>query len=112
MKHTPLQIIYLTLALAGIVLTWYYNISFFIEAEDPSMSNFIALTGTTLPAQSINADIAIASFSFLIWMTIEGRRLKMKRIWTYWVATFLVAFAFSFPLFLYFRERTLARSKA
>jgi hypothetical protein len=112
MKHTPLQIIYLILAVLGLILTWYYNISFFMDADDPSMSNFIALTGTTLPAQSINADIAIASFSFLIWMTIEGKRLNMKRIWGYWLVTFLVAFAFSFPLFLYFRERTLARTKA
>ena len=71
------------------------------------MSAFIAQTGTTLPAQSINADIAVASVTFLIWMWIEGRRLGVKRLWLFTVLTFLVAFAFSFPLFLFFREQRL-----
>ena len=101
------QWLYAILTLLGGVSTWYFNLQFFAVAEDASMSAFIAQTGTTLPAQSINADIAVASVTFLIWMWIEGRRLGVKRLWLFTVLTFLVAFAFSFPLFLFFREQRL-----
>ena len=101
------QWLYAILTLLGGVSTWYFNIQFFATAEDASMAAFIAETGTTLPAQSINADIAVASITFLIWMWIEGRRLGVKGLWIFTVLTFLIAFAFSFPLFLFFREKRL-----
>ncbi len=101
------QHVYLILAFLGLVATWYFNLQFYLTAEDTSLMNFIALTGDTFPALSIKVDIAIAAITFLIWMILEGRRLQMKRLWVYAVLTFLVAFAFSFPLFLYFRERKL-----
>lgn len=107
MKMSVKQWIYLVLTILGGLGTWYYNIQFFMWAEDASLSAFIAETGTTLPAQSINIDIAVASFTFLVWMWIEGRRLEMKGLWLFTLLTFLVAFAFSFPLFLLFRERRM-----
>jgi hypothetical protein len=107
MKWNAKQWLYLLLTIVGGLSTWYFNLQFFAAAEDASLGAFIAETGTTLPAQSINADIAVASFTFLIWMWIEGRRLKMKGLWIYTMLTFLVAFAFSFPLFLLFREGRL-----
>lgn len=107
MKWNAKQWLYAVLTLLGGVSTWYFNLQFFVAAEDASLAAFIAQAGTTLPAQSINADIAVASMTFLIWMWIEGRRLKMKGLWLYTVLTFLVAFAFSFPLFLFFREQRL-----
>ena len=102
------QIIYLLLAIIGLLGTWYFNLQFFITAEEPSLSSFIDQTGNTYPALSINIDIAVASITFLIWMIFEGIRVNMKHLWVYVILTFLVAFAFSFPLFLYFRERKLA----
>ena len=107
MKWNAKQWLYAVLTLLGGVSTWYFNLQFFAAAENASMANFIAQTGTTLPAQSINADIAVASITFLIWMWIEGRRLGVRRLWLFTVLTFLVAFAFSFPLFLFFREQRL-----
>ena len=40
---------------------------------------------------------------------VEGRRLGMRRAWVLVPLTFLLALAFTFPLFLALRERALAR---
>jgi hypothetical protein len=58
---------------------------------------------------SLAADFWVGSLASLIWMIVEGRRLQMARIWIYFVLTFVIAWAFALPLFLYMRERRLAR---
>jgi hypothetical protein len=45
--------------------------------------------------------------TFLIWMVYEARKLKIRHWWVFIPLTFLVALAFSFPLFLFFRERRI-----
>jgi len=95
--------IYLILALLGLCSTWFFNIQFFLSETDSSMLNFIAQTGTTFPAKSINADITVVAFAFLAWYIPEARSLKMKHWWAFIPLTFGVALAFAFPLFLYFR---------
>ncbi len=108
-KFTPLEITFLVLAIIGLGATWYFNALFYLETEDTSISNFIAQTVTTLPAKSISADISVVATTFLIWMVYEGRKLKMKYWWLIIPFTFLIAIAFTFPLFLFLRERKLRR---
>ena len=90
--------------------TWYYNILFYSSTEDSAITNFIALTKTTLPAKSIVADISVVAIAFLIWMFYEARKLKIKYWWILIPATFLIAIAFTFPLFLFFRERKIRKN--
>jgi hypothetical protein len=99
--------IYLVLAIIGLVCTWYFNIQFYLTAEDTSITNFIAQTNTTFPAKSISADISIVVLTFFVWMIYESRKLKIKQWWIIFPLTFLVAIAFSFPLFLYMRANRL-----
>lgn len=99
--------VYLLLAVLGLAYTWYYNIQFYQTEIDTSISNFIALTKTTLPAQSIIADITVVVITFLVWMIYESLKLKIKYWWIIIPLTFLVAIAFSFPLFLYMRANRL-----
>jgi hypothetical protein len=101
--------VYLLLALAGVVFTWYFNIQFYLTAEDTSILNFIAQTATTFPAKSISADISIVVITFFVWMIYESRKLKIKHWWVIVPLTFLVAIAFSFPLFLYMRANRLEK---
>lgn len=109
-KFTLIEIVYLLLAIAGVVATWYYNALFYLNVEDTTIGNFIALTKTTLPAKSIVADISVVAIAFLIWMSYEARKLKMKYWWVLIPLTLLVAIAFTFPLFLFFRERKIRRN--
>jgi len=106
-----LKHIYLLLAILGICYTWYYNIQFYSTAEDTSITNFIAQTATTFPAQSIVADITIVLIVFFVWMIAESLKIKIKYWWVLIPLTFLVAIAFTFPLFLYMRERRLEQLK-
>ncbi len=110
-RFTALEIILLSLAIAGLAATWYFNTLFYLQAEDTSIGNFIALTKTTLPAKSINADISVVAITFLIWMVHESRKLKIKYWWLFIPLTLLVALAFSFPLFLMFRERSIRKNR-
>ena len=110
-KFTLVEVVFLLLAIIGLAATWYYYALFYLTAEDTSIGNFIALTKTTLPAQSINADISVVAITFLIWLVYEARKLKMKHWWLFIPLTFLIAIAFSLPLFLFFRERKIRKNR-
>ena len=99
--------IYLILAFLGITLTWYFNIQFYLTEENTSLLHFIEQTTTTFPAKSINADISIVVLTFLVWMIYESLKLKIKLWWLIIPLTFLIAIAFSFPLFLYMRANRI-----
>lgn len=103
MKIKP--IVYLILAVIGLLGTWYFNIQFAIQGH--SFAHFIPQAFSTAAGGSLSVDILIAATAGSIWMIIESRRLKIKYIWLYIVLSFTVAFAFAFPLFLYVRERRL-----
>lgn len=107
-----MKYVYLVLSIIGIAATWYFNIQFYGSAADTSIGNFIALANANFPAKSISADISVVAVTFLIWMYLEAKRLEMKYWWILIPLTFLIAIAFTFPLFLYFREVALKRRKA
>lgn len=102
--------LYLLLAVLGVCYTWYYNIQFYQTAEDTSIVNFIAQTATTFPAQSIAADLTVVVITFFVWMIAESLKLKIRYWWILIPLTFLVAIAFTFPLFLYMRSNALEGS--
>lgn len=104
-----LKHLYLLLALLGLAYTWYFNIQFYLTETDTTITNFIALTKTTLPAQSIVADITVVVITFLVWMIYESLKLKIRFWWIIIPLTFLIAIAFSFPLFLYMRANRLEK---
>lgn len=104
--------IYLALAVLGLCWTWYFNILFFQTAEDKSLGNFVAQCLTTLPAKSIGADLTVVLLTFFVWMIAEGMRLKMKVVWLLLPLTFVIAIAFTFPLFMFFREQRLEPSNS
>lgn len=104
---------YLGLAIAGLCLTWYHNIAFFNEVGSPfALVAFIEGVFANHASSSIGWDITVACAAFIIWMLHEARSIGMKHAWVYIVLTFGIAFAFSAPLFLYMRERHLARQSA
>jgi hypothetical protein len=56
--------------------------------------------------------LSVTWYFNLRWMSetgagIEARRLGMRHWWVWPVLTFGIAFAFAFPLFLYFRDRRI-----
>jgi uncharacterized protein DUF2834 len=112
-RPSPIAYFYLALALAGAVVPWTYNVLAMRElGRTFTPAEFVAagFQGSALLG-SIAADFWIGSSASLVWMVIEARRCGMRRPWAFVVLTFLVAWACALPLFLFLRERHLARQK-
>jgi len=102
--------LYLALALVGAASTWSYNVAAMRELGDaftPQAFVRVGFEGSPLLG-SLASDFWVGSLASLIWMVSEGTRLRMKRIWVYVALTFVIAWAFALPLFLFMRERRIA----
>jgi hypothetical protein len=74
--------------------------------------DFITSTWTAnYYAKSLTLDFWTGAVAGTFFILVEGLRLKMKRVWLYLILTVFVAYAFSFPLFLFMREHYLKSLK-
>lgn len=108
-KHwTPLALIWLVLAIAGLVLSAVFNALSVVQAR-----NFFADWVNSGPAvSSLTVDLAIVAIAGSILVIVEARRVGMRYAWLYLVVSGITAFAFGFPLFLAMRERRLTQARA
>jgi hypothetical protein len=112
MRVTPLMVFYGVFAAAGAVVPWYYNLRFMRESgEVLTPQRWLAEGFATPLAGSVTSDFLIGTLPVLVWMFVEARRLGMRHLWVYVLGTFLVAFAFTCPLFLLMRENHLQRGR-
>lgn len=101
--------LYLILAVLGICYTWYFNILWFKSVENPTLIQFFKDAQLNFASKSISADLSIVVITFFVFYGYESLRLKIKYWWVLIPLTFLVAIAFTFPLFLYMREITIEK---
>ena len=103
-----LSYLYLFLAVLGAILPMISNFNFAME-YGPSfdINQFIQLANANPAAESISRDLLIGASAVFIWIVNESKKLEMKNMWIIYVGTFLIAFAFSAPLFLFLRERRI-----
>lgn len=107
------RILYLLLALAGLVMTWYYNLQFMQESGGAfDLGAFLAATSGNAASRSLSWDLAISCVAGLLWIYFESRRLGMRFFWVYILLAFSIAWAFAFPLFLFMRQGKLEASQA
>jgi len=102
-RWTPRAVLYLVLAAVGLVGTWTYNVTAILEKRDYLGDWF--QSGPSV--SSLTTDLLVVAVAAVIFMIVEGRRLRMKRVWLFVLAAPFIALAFAFPLFLAFRERAL-----
>jgi hypothetical protein len=98
--------LYLLLAIIGGGFTFYYVMKGTIAHNGHfSIPEFVLSTWTeNFYAKSITLDFWTGASAGTIFILIEGIRLKIKRFWIFIICTFLIGFAFAFPLFLFFRQ--------
>jgi len=102
---TPLMIFYGVFPGPGLVVPWSFNIQFMMESGELITPHGLIAGGFVTPlASSLTSDFLIGTTPVLVWMVVEAKRLKMSYRWAYVALTFLIAFAFSCPLFLLMRE--------
>jgi len=99
-------------AIVGVIVTWYFNILFIIDSPSLSPAHFIEAMYANNASTSISNDILVVSFTFMVWSYTEAKRLSMKNWWLYAVLTPCIAIAFTFPLFLFMRERAIEKNSA
>lgn len=103
LQWTPLALVYLALAIVGLIATWTFNILAIQAGTD-----FFAEWGTNgFATQSLQVDLLILAAAVGVFLVIEGRRIGMRHAWIFLPLSALTAAAFAMPLFLALRERKL-----
>jgi hypothetical protein len=96
--------IYLLLCIVGVIIPWFFLVGWLGE-PNPSITGFFISIFANKVASSVAADLLISALVFFIFVYVEGRRLRMKRLWVFVPATLCVGLSFGLPLFLYFRAK-------
>ncbi|TMM31108.1 DUF2834 domain-containing protein [Polaribacter aestuariivivens] len=104
-----LKHLYLALSVLGICYTWYYNIQWFQTAENPTFLGFMQDAQVNFAGKSFGADLTVVVLTFFVFMIPESIKLKIRFWWVLIPLTFLIAIAFTFPLFLYMRANALEK---
>ena len=102
--HKAMFWVYLSLSAVGLVTAWVFNGVAVAKGENYATAWFGSAVDWVL-----SADLTVVALAAVAFMIVEARRLGMKRVWLYIVLSGVTAMAFTFPLFLAMRERTLAR---
>lgn len=103
-RWTPLAIVYLVLAIVGLVGTWTLNILAILSGSD----FFGEWFSNGFATQSLQVDLLVLAVAAGAFVAIEGRRIGMPRAWLLLPLAAVTAAAFVIPLFLALRERRLA----
>ena len=109
-----MKLFYLLAAIAGAVIPWIYNLKAINEigpAFTPAAFMRVGFEGSAMLG-SLAADFWIGSTVAVVWMIVEARRLGIKHLWLLLLWTVMGAWASSFPLFLFLRERKLELQRA
>ncbi len=104
--RAPLTVVYLALSVIGLVGTWWFNLAFMTGG-----GNYVAAWFANDASSSAAVDIIVAGIAACVLYVREGTRLSWSRvrIALLVVLSFVLAVAFTFPLFLALRELDLAR---
>lgn len=98
--------IYLLLAVIGAVAPWVFFLRFF--AASPG-GDFVAALFANGAAGGFTTDLLVTSLVFWIFLFSEARRHGIARPWLYVVLNLAIGLSCALPLFLWARERSVAR---
>lgn len=101
--------LYLVLSIIGLVYTMYYNVQYFATAPDASFSNFFRDAAHNFPGKSLVADLRIVVMVFFVFYIPDAIKLKIRFWWILVPLTYVLAIAFTFPMYLYLRERKIEK---
>ena len=103
-----LCLVYAVAGLVALIGTWRNNLHYFNQSFLAANLQFWQDTLANPASRSITVDILLFGFVALCWMLLEARRLGMRHVWLYVLASVFIAISAAFPAFLIHRERTLA----
>jgi predicted alpha/beta superfamily hydrolase len=99
-KYLVRSTIYFVLAALGLITAWVLN-----GIATMQGANYLTAWFSTPVDWVLSVDLLIVALAVAILMIYEANRLGMKRVWLYFLLSGITALAFTFPLFMAFRER-------
>jgi len=99
---------YLVLTIIGLVLPYFFFLSFVAESGLNGGLLLRELFGTKI-STSFATDLLISGLVFLGYVRAEAARLRVPYWWVYMLAMLIIGLSFAFPLFLYVRETRIQR---
>ena len=101
-----LRHVYIGLCLLGAVLPYSQFVPW-LDAHGLDLSLFFSELFSTRIGAFFGLDVLVSALVLFVFMTAEGRRLGMKKLWLPVIATIAVGVSLGLPLFLYMRQSTL-----
>jgi hypothetical protein len=103
--------IYLFLAVVGLIVPYYFLISFVVANGLDGRLFVKQLFGTPISA-FFAADLFLSCIVFVLYFRQETRRHSIEHAWVCLAALFIVGLSCALPLFLYLREPCLLEEHA
>lgn len=103
--------IYLFLAVIGLIIPYYFLISFLMAHGFDAPLILKQLFGTPI-STFFAVDLIVSSVVFMVYLEQEAKRRSMKHGWIYLIALLTVGLSFALPLFLFVREAHLESTPA
>lgn len=100
------QIFYGIASVVGLVLTWYFNLSY------RGSVNYLQAWFANDASSSAAVDLLVLAAVLSVFIAAEARRLHLRFWFLFVLAGFVLAMAFAVPLFLLYRERVVVSSRA
>ena len=106
---SALEGLYYPIALAALLVGWYFNFQFMREYGDQATwSNWTRLLFVNPASASGGQDLLFANaVLFIPWTIVDGRRAGTKWNWIWFPMSAVTSFAFAMALFLALKERQL-----
>ncbi|MEX2441069.1 MAG: DUF2834 domain-containing protein [Pontimonas sp.] len=101
---------YLVVSAIGLITAWVFNGLAVVGGA--TSSDYVEAWFTSSLDWVLSLDLLVLAVAGSAFIVLEGRRLGMRFLWAYILASGVTAFAFTFPLFLAVRERAMAIASA
>jgi hypothetical protein len=104
---TPLEVVYVIVGFASVVLGWYFNIRYVQQfGKTASWVHFTQSLFTNWAANSAAQDYILANaVLFPLWTISDGRRRGLVHPWIFFVMSLFTSFAFAMAAYLFVVER-------
>ncbi len=101
--------IYLALAILGLVIPQFFFFQF-LDVNGFDVPRLFAQAFGNPAAAFFSIDLILTVIAFWVFLYAEARRLPMPLAWLFFLASLVLGPCFTFPLFLFYRQRRLDRS--
>jgi hypothetical protein len=105
-----LQYLYMLLCILGTVLPYSQFVPFLAE-NGLNARLFVEQLFANRISGFFGLDVIVSSVALWAFVLTEGKRRAMKRLWIYPACNLAVGVSLALPLFLYMRERKIAREE-